>query len=84
VVAGDSKTVGRQQHRRRLVGSYRRHHDDRCPRPRPGQGVADWVDHRGPVEPEPPARHRRKLRERGTRAACATTTRAPTAGATVA
>ena len=30
-----------------------------------GQGVGDWVDHGGPVEPEPPAGHRRKLRERG-------------------
>jgi hypothetical protein len=49
-----------------------------------GQGVGDWVDHRGPVEPEPPARHRRKLRERGDQGRLRGHGWAPTAGATVA
>src|SRR5512133_2065947 len=31
----------------------------------PGQGVDDWVDHGGPVKPEPVASHRSELGELG-------------------
>jgi hypothetical protein len=31
----------------------------------PGQGVGDWVDHGGPVKPQPVASHRPELGERG-------------------
>jgi hypothetical protein len=49
-----------------------------------GQGVGDWVDHRGPVKPERSPVIDPSSASAVTRAACATMTRAPTAGATVA
>jgi len=49
-----------------------------------GQGVGDWVDHGGLVEPEPPAGHRRKLRVRGDQGLLSDHDPAPVSGATVA
>jgi hypothetical protein len=49
-----------------------------------GQGVGDWVEDRGPVEPEPVAGYGSELGERGDQGRLCGMTRAATPGATVA